>query len=83
MIVKNAEFDAPGRPSKGPEHSTRTMLRSHPMRPVPMTAMKMALGAVSPISQMHSVHVGRETHQHKLPVEPLHCEESDLETKDD
>jgi hypothetical protein len=32
---------------KGPEHRMRVMLKSHPMIPVPMTAMKMATGAVS------------------------------------
>jgi len=32
---------------KGPEHKMRTMMKSHPRRPVPMTAMKMAAGAAS------------------------------------
>ena len=31
---------------KGPEHSARTILKSHPIMPVPITAMKMAAGAV-------------------------------------
>ena len=31
---------------KGPEHRMRTILNNHPRRPVPMTAMKIAAGAV-------------------------------------
>jgi hypothetical protein len=33
------------RTHRGPEHRTTTMLRSQPMRPVPITAMKIADGA--------------------------------------
>jgi hypothetical protein len=32
---------------KGPEHRMRMMLKSHPRIPVPITAMKIAAGAVS------------------------------------
>ena len=35
----------PGKFSIGPEHNTSEMLRSHPSKPVPMTATKMATGA--------------------------------------
>jgi hypothetical protein len=35
----------PGKFSIGPEHNTSEMLRSHPSKPVPMTAKKMATGA--------------------------------------
>ena len=37
-------------PYKGPEHKIRTILKSHPRRPVPMTAIKMAAGAQSDVS---------------------------------
>jgi hypothetical protein len=43
--VRKALPEGPGRFSSGPEQSTITMLSSQPMRPVPITAMKIALGA--------------------------------------
>jgi hypothetical protein len=41
-------------PYKGPEHKMRTMLKSHPSRPVPITAIKIAAGAVSKALRVES-----------------------------
>ena len=47
---RTAEPDGPGKFSSGPLHKTKMILKSHPMRPVPTTAMKMAAIAYCQLS---------------------------------
>jgi len=46
----------PGRFSIGPEHNTSEMLRIHPIRPVPITATKIATGAAKAARRTSSLH---------------------------